>query len=502
MTDVTLIPHGKSPAVLDVDTTAPLDQGGVTFDIPRAPRATPPPRPPQTQQQRRPPPSQPPPRPPPPPEEELHDFANPQKIESPGDEEEFDEEFEEEEEYDEQEEMPEMPDDYYHQDEEAYQPRAPMQPTPTPPFKTLEEERADLMYKVHRASKNGITVRSFGWDTDIREIRAEAERVKMEQEVDASVALQRQILMTICTGLEYVNQRYDYLDLELDGWSESIMEDLPRYDLIFEKLHKKHAGKVSLPVELQLIMMIGGSAMTYHMVNKGRRVRYDTPSKKSKKKSKKKRSRKRDDYDSDDSDASERSRMRRKYSKPAPSERKSPPPPGQREMKGPMGMGGMDMGMMGSLAGLGGGLGGLGGLGSMAAMSMLPQMPVPTMNMPQMTRNTIEPINNNSPMQSPPREQQQQQEQDRRVMEAPPVQEDPVADDDDDSESGGERLSDIPSEELNEMLEADMDAMRSPSPTPDENTKLIELDEEPTKGKKGKGKGGKKKNPPKNVVVI
>jgi hypothetical protein len=118
-----------------------------------------------------------------------------------------------------------------------------------------------------------------------------------------------------------------------------------------------------------------------------------------------------------------------------------------------------------------------------------------------MTRNTIEPINNNSPMQSPPREQQQQ-EQDRRVMEAPPVQEDPVADDDDDSESGGERLSDIPSEELNEMLEADLDAMRSPSPTPDENTKLIELDEEPTKGKKGKGKGGRKKNPPKNVVVI
>lgn len=342
------------------------------------------------------------------------------------------------------------------------------------------------MYKIHRASKNGVQVRTFGWDTDIREIRSEAERVKMEQEVDASIALQRQILMTICTGLEYVNKRYDYLDLELDGWSESIMEDLPRYDLIFEKLHKKHAGKVSMPVELQLILMIGGSAMTYHMVNKGRKARFEEPRRRKKSKSKKKR---KPTYDSDASDGSERTKLRRKYSKPA-----SESAPGKREMKGPTGLGGlggMDMGMMG-------GLGGLGGLGGMAAMSMLPQMPMPSMNMPEMTRNappptaTVDSLDSAEP-ELPETEPEDPQE-DRRLMQASPIPEEPEDDD-----SAGDRLSDIPSEELNEMMEANLDAM---SPVPDD-TKVIELDDEPKGKGKGKKRGGrKKKDESKNVVVI
>jgi len=486
MTDVTLVPPGKPQAVLDVDTGAVPQQHEVIFDIPRPPA----PRPPPPQPRQTPPQQQPPrPSPPqtfPPPEDELQDFANPQKVESP--EEEFQEDDNEElyEDEDEGMEMPEMPDEYYHQS--FQQQHVPMEPQPLPPFKTIEEERADLMYKIHRASKNGVQVRTFGWDTDIREIRSEAERVKMEQEVDASVALQRQILMTICTGLEYVNKRYDYLDLELDGWSESIMEDLPRYDLIFEKLHKKHAGKVSLPVELQLILMIGGSAMTYHMVNKGRKARFEEP-KPRKKKSKKSKKRREPDYDSDDSDASERTRMRRKYSKPAPETT------GKREMKGPAGMGGMDMGMMGGLAGLGGLGGGLGGLGSMAAMSMLPQMPMPSMSMPEMTRNapptaTIDPIANDDDGG------QEEPQDDLRTMEAPPPS--PLDGDADDEDSGGDRLSDIPSEELNELMEANLDSMKSLSPIP-EDTKVIELEEEP-KGKKKRGR--KKKEDPKNVVVI
>jgi len=138
--------------------------------------------------------------------------------------------------------------------------------------------------------------------------------------------------------------------------------------------------------------------------------------------------------------------------------------------------------------------GGLGGLGSMAAMSMLPQMPMPSMNMPEMTRNapppstTIDPIGHG----------EEDLQEDRRTMDAlppPSLDEDEDADDED---SGGDRLSDIPSEELNELMDANLDSMKSLSPIP-EDTKVIELEEEP-KGKKKRGR--KKKEDPKNVVVI
>lgn len=335
-------------------------------------------------------------------------------------------------------------DDYEQQYEQP--PQAPPPVQPLPPFETLEDERADLMYKLQRAARSGISVRTFGWQADIREIRAEVARTKAEQEVDASIAFQRQILMTICTGMEFANKRFAYLDLELDGWSENMMDDIGKFDTVFEKLHKKHAGRMNIPPEMQLVFMIGGSALTWHLVAKSRKTR-SIEEERAKKKKKRSR-RKYETSDDDDSDAeSERSRLRKKYSKPAKTKK-----PAQKEMRGP----GFDVG--GMMGGLGGGFGGM----------MLPQVPVPDLN-PMFTR--------------PPQQKQQQQ-----VIEE--VQEEESIDDDE-----SERLSDIPSE-LDDVPSMFGSLEEDPVMEDVDDARVITLAEEKPK------RGRKKKNDTKKVVII
>ena len=64
-----------------------------------------------------------------------------------------------------------------------------------------------------------------------------------------------------------MNGKFDPFDIKLDGWGESINENLEDYDEIFAELHEKYKSKASLAPELKLLFMMGGSAAMIHMTN-------------------------------------------------------------------------------------------------------------------------------------------------------------------------------------------------------------------------------------------
>ena len=77
-------------------------------------------------------------------------------------------------------------------------------------------------------------------NSDIEEMRYEYNRIKKQREVEGSVAFQRKMLMAFVTAMEFLNGRFDPFDIKLDGWSESIHENLNDYDDIFEELYEKY----------------------------------------------------------------------------------------------------------------------------------------------------------------------------------------------------------------------------------------------------------------------
>ena len=52
-------------------------------------------------------------------------------------------------------------------------------------------------------------------------------------------------------------------DINLDGWGESVSENLDDYDEVFGELHEKYGGKTKMAPEIKLLFMMGGSAAMF-----------------------------------------------------------------------------------------------------------------------------------------------------------------------------------------------------------------------------------------------
>jgi hypothetical protein len=155
------------------------------------------------------------------------------------------------------------------EDEDEEQPQGyagPTQAEPSPGYRTVEDEKADLLNKLERLKKKGVALsKKFSIYSDLEELRTEYKRITYSIEADQSIRFQRRMLMACVTGLEFLNKRYDPFDVHLDGWSESMMENIDDYDSVFEDLYVKYKDKVAVAPEIRLIMMVGGSAMMFHL---------------------------------------------------------------------------------------------------------------------------------------------------------------------------------------------------------------------------------------------
>jgi len=139
---------------------------------------------------------------------------------------------------------------------------------PSEGYKTIEDEKADLLNKIARLAKKGLhTSARLTNYSDIEEIRTEYKRLTYAIEAERAIRFQKRMLVACVTGLEFLNKRFDPFDLQLDGWSENVMENQDDYDGVFEELYQKYNAKVNVAPEVKLIMMVGGSAMMFHLTN-------------------------------------------------------------------------------------------------------------------------------------------------------------------------------------------------------------------------------------------
>ena len=103
--------------------------------------------------------------------------------------------------------------------------------------------------------------------SDYNEVKMEYDRLNRQRECDQSVRFQRKMLVAFITAIEFLNNKFDPIDLKLDGWSESIHENINDYDDVFEELHEKYKGKGEMAPELKLLLMVGGSGFMFHLTN-------------------------------------------------------------------------------------------------------------------------------------------------------------------------------------------------------------------------------------------
>jgi len=141
---------------------------------------------------------------------------------------------------------------------------------PSEGYDNIEEEKQDLLYKFYRLESKGVRIsKKFNMQSDLQEMRLEYKKITREANVKSSLKFSKRMLLACVSGMEFLNKRYDPFAVELNGWSENVMENINDgdYDNVFERLHDKYTGRVNTPPELELLLALGGSAVMFHMTS-------------------------------------------------------------------------------------------------------------------------------------------------------------------------------------------------------------------------------------------
>lgn len=147
----------------------------------------------------------------------------------------------------------------------------PTKPVPLQPQLSNDQilrEKLKILRKLEALEKKGIQLtKKYNMDSPLAEMKGEYEMIKQEKEKKNSVKFQSKMLMAAVSAIEFLNAKFDPFDVKLDGWGESVSENLDDYDDVFGELHEKYGGKAKMAPELKLLFMLGGSAAMLHMTN-------------------------------------------------------------------------------------------------------------------------------------------------------------------------------------------------------------------------------------------
>jgi hypothetical protein len=147
-------------------------------------------------------------------------------------------------------------------------PDAPVDAQPQMTKEELLREKFKYLRKLEDLEQKGITLtKKYSMESSLAEMKGEYETHLEERERRNSVKFQGKMLMSVITGIEYLNNKFDPFDLKLDGWSEQVNENIDDYDEIFSELHDKYKSKAKMAPELKLLFQLGGSAIMLHMTN-------------------------------------------------------------------------------------------------------------------------------------------------------------------------------------------------------------------------------------------
>ena len=132
----------------------------------------------------------------------------------------------------------------------------------------LLREKFKYLRKIEALEKKGVELtKKYTMDSSLAEMQGEYEMIMEEKTKQNSVKFQGNMMMAIINGIEFLNNRFDPFDINLDGWGEQINENINDYDDIFGELYEKYKTKASMSPELKLLFQLGGSAVMVHMTN-------------------------------------------------------------------------------------------------------------------------------------------------------------------------------------------------------------------------------------------
>jgi hypothetical protein len=135
-------------------------------------------------------------------------------------------------------------------------------------YEEIQQEKQEILFNLERLQKQGYPPsKKYSMASSYEDMKYEFDRLKKQRDVEKSIRMSRKFLMAFVSGVELLNDKFDYFDIKLNGWSENVMENVSDYDEVFEELHDKYSGSIKMAPELRLLALLAGSGVMFHITN-------------------------------------------------------------------------------------------------------------------------------------------------------------------------------------------------------------------------------------------
>ena len=132
----------------------------------------------------------------------------------------------------------------------------------------LLREKFKYLKKLEALERKGAELsKKYTMESSLAEMQGEYETIMEEKTKENSIKFQGNMLMAVINGIEFLNNRFNPFDLQLDGWSDQVNENIEDYDDIFSELHEKYKSRGNMAPEIKMMLQLGGSAMMVHLSN-------------------------------------------------------------------------------------------------------------------------------------------------------------------------------------------------------------------------------------------
>ena len=129
-------------------------------------------------------------------------------------------------------------------------------------------EKFRLLKKIETLEKKGVEFsKKYNMESSIAEMQGEYDSIMEEKTKQTSIKFQGNMMLSLVNGIEYLNGRFDPFDINLDGWSEQVNDNITDYDDIFGELYELYKDKTHVSPWIRLLFQLGGSGLMVHMTN-------------------------------------------------------------------------------------------------------------------------------------------------------------------------------------------------------------------------------------------
>jgi len=130
----------------------------------------------------------------------------------------------------------------------------------------MRMKKIELLRRLSELKTKGYELsKSYDFNSSIEEMEYEYDLLKSFANKRNGIKLYKNILLNTVSAVEFLNDKYDPFEFELNGWSEHMSVEVDSYDDVLEELYEKYKGTgKKMPPEVKLLMLIIASASAFH----------------------------------------------------------------------------------------------------------------------------------------------------------------------------------------------------------------------------------------------